>query len=251
MNIAIISCKKQKQTYPCPADEMYNKSFIYRAQRDFIKEAYDDYYILSSKYGLIHHTTQIKPYDMSIYKKPTINFDKTQKVSDEVKFWKNVEKQINLLLEQNNTLHFHTSNDYFNPISKQIKNKVKHIKQPKAFGQTQTIYQEALQLIKEDKDLDKCINHITEEKESKYNEEKKWFYHNKFGEYFGKASDLHRKYPNDTDEGTLYQLSTLRIKQHKGWVTDKSLLYLIEEKNGRYKIKKPKPRNPNIDKFFS
>ena len=48
MRIAVISCKKQKQTYACEADEMYSKSFVYRAQRNFIKPAYDQYLILSS-----------------------------------------------------------------------------------------------------------------------------------------------------------------------------------------------------------
>ena len=52
MRVAVISCKKQKQTYSCSADKMYEKSFVYRAQRNFIKPSYDKYLILSSKYGV-------------------------------------------------------------------------------------------------------------------------------------------------------------------------------------------------------
>ena len=51
--LAIINCKSKKQNYKCVAEEMYNISFQFRHQTDFIKEYYDDYLILSSKYGLI------------------------------------------------------------------------------------------------------------------------------------------------------------------------------------------------------
>ena len=48
--LAIINCKSKKQDYKCTAEEMYNISFQFRYQVDFIKEYYNDYLILSSKY---------------------------------------------------------------------------------------------------------------------------------------------------------------------------------------------------------
>jgi len=238
MRIAVISCKKQKQKHSCIADEMYSKSYVYRAQRDFIKEAYDEYYILSSKYGIISPNNFIDPYDVSVYKNPTINFSKTKQVDDPSQFWYNVSVQIQSLLDKGGILDFHTSNDYFTPLPKEIKSKVSHIKQPKAFGLTQTVYQEAKQMFN-GSNIDECLEHITKKRESKYKEQPKWFYHPEFGEYFGKTSDLHRKYPNDTDEGTLYMLSTFRAKQHKGWVLQKELLpFLKKNDKGRWSLNK-------------
>lgn len=239
MRIAVISCKKQKQKHACEADEMYSKSFVYRAQRNFIKLSYDQYLILSSKYGLIKSDKIIEPYDISLYKNPTINFDNTITVQDVVGFWNNVEKKLEKLLDMGFEIDFHTSNDYFQPLSKEIKKRINHVKQPKAFGLTQTIYNEAEKMFGEGNNLDTCLEHITKKRESKYNEQPKYFYHPEFGEHYGKTSDLHRKYPNDTDEGTLYQLSTSRVKQHKGWVIDKNLLPLIEKtEKGGWRLRK-------------
>lgn len=239
MNVAVISCKKQKQDYSCPADEMYDKSFVYRAQRNFIKEAYDKYLIMSTKYGLILPTKVIDPYDMSLYKNPSINFSKTERLDDESKYWLSVGNKINEILDLGHTLHFHTSHDYFKPLDKEIKDKVTHVVQPRAFGLTQTIYEEALEMHKNNTSLDDCIKHITKKRASKYNEQPKTFYHPEFGEYFGKTSDLKRKYPDYIDEGTLYQLSTFRIKQHKGWVTDPLLLEKLEKTDrGTWRLRK-------------
>lgn len=239
MRVAVISCKKQKQNYKCIADEMYSKSFVYRAQRSFIKESYDQYFILSSKYGIIEHDRIIEPYDMSLYKNPTINFSKTEQVDNPSQFWYDVSIQLKEMIDRGYQIDFHTSNDYYTPLPKDIKKFINHIKQPRAFGLTQTIYQEAKDMF--NNNLDECLAHITKKRASKYNEQPKWFYHPEFGEYYGKTSDLHRKYPNDTDEGTLYMLSTFRAKQHKGWVLDKDLLPLLEKKsNGRWGLKKQK-----------
>jgi len=238
-NIAVISCKKKKQPHPCIADEMYSASFVYRAQRDFIKKAYDDYFIISSKYGIIHYSYYIQPYDVSVYKNPTINFEKTLQVDDESQFWYNVSLQLEILLKRGHNIDFHTSNDYFTPLPKDTKSKINHINQPRAFGLTQTVYNKAEEMYDGGKDLSKCIEYITKKHPSKYNEQSKDFYHPILGHYVGKASDLKRNFPNEVDEGTLYMLSTGRCKQHKGWVIDKSLLpNLQQNENGRWGIKK-------------
>jgi hypothetical protein len=73
MKIAILGCKGVKQNYTCPAEEMYNKSYIFSKQLEIIKKNYDKYYILSSKYGLITPDTIIEPYDL-IFEPLNTNF---------------------------------------------------------------------------------------------------------------------------------------------------------------------------------
>ncbi len=237
--IAVISCKKKKQSYPCVADEMYSTSFVYRAQRDFIKKSYDDYFIISSKYGIIHYSYLIHPYDVSLYKKPTINAKNTLQVNDENLFWHNVNLQLEILLERGCDIDFHTSNDYFTPLPNTIKSRITHVNQPKAFGLTQTIYNKAEEMHDNGDSLNQCLQYITQKHPSKYNEQTKDFWHPDLGHHRGKTSDLKRRFPDDVDEGTLYMLSTGRAKQHRGWVIDESLLNkLYKTESGQWRVKK-------------
>ena len=50
MKVAITNCRSMKQTYPCSAEEMYSKSYVFRAQKDLFNLAYDRYLILSSQH---------------------------------------------------------------------------------------------------------------------------------------------------------------------------------------------------------
>lgn len=61
MNIAITNCRSMKQDYTCSAEEMYSKSYVFRAQKDLFNLAYDRYLILSSHHGLILPTKIIDP----------------------------------------------------------------------------------------------------------------------------------------------------------------------------------------------
>jgi len=63
--IAILNCKGTKQNYSCSAEEMYSKSYMFAKQLEIVNKNYDEYYILSSKYGLIKPTTIIEPYDLT------------------------------------------------------------------------------------------------------------------------------------------------------------------------------------------
>jgi len=63
--IAILNCKGTKQDYSCPAEEMYSKSYIFSKQLEIINKNYNEYYILSSKYGLVSPSTIIEPYDLT------------------------------------------------------------------------------------------------------------------------------------------------------------------------------------------
>ena len=66
--IAIINCKAKKQNYTCLAKKMYDVSFQFRYQVDFLKEYYGNYLILSSKYGIISPDTIIDPYELTLSK---------------------------------------------------------------------------------------------------------------------------------------------------------------------------------------
>ncbi|PGY09125.1 DUF6884 domain-containing protein [Bacillus sp. AFS031507] len=66
---ALISCTKLKKDYPCPAKEMYLESQLFKKAVHYIsKQNYDDWFILSAKYGLLHKDTLIEPYDITLNK---------------------------------------------------------------------------------------------------------------------------------------------------------------------------------------
>ncbi|MEH7744737.1 DUF6884 domain-containing protein [Neobacillus drentensis] len=64
---ALISCTKLKQEYPCYAKEMYLESQLFKKAVQYIsKQNYDDWFILSAKYGLLRKDTLIEPYDITL-----------------------------------------------------------------------------------------------------------------------------------------------------------------------------------------
>jgi len=64
--LAIISCKAKKKDYTCPAGEMYSDSPQFKHQMGFIKDYYDEYQILSLKYGVISENEIIEPYNLTL-----------------------------------------------------------------------------------------------------------------------------------------------------------------------------------------
>lgn len=207
MNIAVIGCKAKKQDYACSAEEMYMPSYVYRAQLAFVKQTYDYYYILSSQYGLLNPNTIIEPYNTTLYSKMDIKT--TPQLEEQNKFWQYVNMQLRNLTGE---IHFHTSKKYTEGITCNIR----HIKQQVAFGQIKEAYTEALDMYTGN-NLEECLTYLQEKKISKYNEQAKWFYHPTMGKFYGKATQLKKQFPDYIDEGNAYQLSTGRIKQHKGW----------------------------------
>lgn len=78
IKIALISCTKLKQDYPCQAKEMYLPSNLFSKAISYIKKQdYDKWFILSAKYGLLKPHKIITPYDL------TLNNMK----SEEIKEW--------------------------------------------------------------------------------------------------------------------------------------------------------------------
>lgn len=67
MKIALISCTKVKQTYPCVAENMYSPSTLFRKARDYVsKKGYVRWFVLSARYGLLNPTDIIRPYDVTL-----------------------------------------------------------------------------------------------------------------------------------------------------------------------------------------
>lgn len=64
--IVIAQCTEKKRDKPCKAKEMYMPSDLFKAQKRYWEAYADLAYILSGKYGLIHPSKEIKPYDQHI-----------------------------------------------------------------------------------------------------------------------------------------------------------------------------------------
>lgn len=66
MKIALISCSKEKRSYPCKAYELYSASTLFSLSYQYAKKNADRIYILSAKYGLLPDDRVIEPYDQTL-----------------------------------------------------------------------------------------------------------------------------------------------------------------------------------------
>ena len=66
MKLGLISCTKSKQTHPCPAEEMYQPSALFRKAHSYARKQYDQIGILSAKYGFLLPEEKIEPYDLTL-----------------------------------------------------------------------------------------------------------------------------------------------------------------------------------------
>ena len=242
MIVAITNCRSMKQEYICSAEEMYSKSYVFRAQKDLFNLAYDRYLILSSKHGLILPTKIIEPYE-------SIHLPKVSRVKmegdwteDKLNDWiKNVVNKVNQLLLIADEVHFYITNPYWDLIKKEFKNnsKIKHIRQQRNNPVGFRKYNEAVEVFKKGKNLNESIKHVsTLDKGTP--ESEKWFYHPNEEPFFGKCHHLAKKY-DWADEGALHRVSLGKNPHHKGWVIDKSILSLLEQKdNGSWRLNKQK-----------
>jgi hypothetical protein len=230
--VAIINCKAKKQNYKCPAEEMYDISFQFRHQVDFIKEYYDDYFILSSKYGLISPKKIIEPYETTLAKGARLkSVDRLE--GDKLNKWvSKVKKQFDWLKENYNQIDLHISNAYLDPIKDVLDDKTKHIKQPVNPGLVKNRYIEALDTYKKTGNVN--LNSIGELRKSKDPEIERWWYHKNYEPFFGYARHLCKKYPI-VDEGNATRVSRGLNFQTQGWVIEKEYLNQLEEKNGKWR----------------
>lgn len=67
LKIALVSCTKLKANHPCSAREMYQESTLFKKAVKFIEQQdYDNWYVLSAKYGLLRQNDEIGPYDLTL-----------------------------------------------------------------------------------------------------------------------------------------------------------------------------------------
>jgi cytoplasmic iron level regulating protein YaaA (DUF328/UPF0246 family) len=67
LKIALVSCTKLKAYNACPAKEMYRKSTLFNKAVKYIEQQdYDNWYVLSAKYGLLKQNHEIEPYDLTL-----------------------------------------------------------------------------------------------------------------------------------------------------------------------------------------
>ncbi|MEM1505386.1 hypothetical protein RG959_18450 [Domibacillus sp. 8LH] len=67
MKTALVSCTKLKASYSCNAREMYQESTLFKKAITFIEQqGYEDWYVLSAKYGLLRQKDIIEPYDLTL-----------------------------------------------------------------------------------------------------------------------------------------------------------------------------------------
>ena len=242
--IAIVSCKSKKQDYICSADEMYSKSTAYKAQKDFFIKAYDDYYIFSSKYGIIHYSQIIEPYDSAI----NLIGQSKRAHSLEIKtlnenFIKLVNSQFKYLISKGYIIDLHASKAYYDYLSDDIKSKINYVKQPKGTGQVSVKYNQIYDML-DTHSLEECLKFISYINPNKPKEIDKWFYHNEYDPFFGTSMKLisHCKKNNITPpNGNIINLVNGDIIHTIGWVLDESLLpYLSKNENDRWKMDKKK-----------
>jgi hypothetical protein len=67
VKVALVSCTKHKNNYTCTAKEMYKESTLFKKAVKYIEQQdYDNWYVLSAKYGLIKQSDEIEPYDITL-----------------------------------------------------------------------------------------------------------------------------------------------------------------------------------------
>ncbi|MFB0920469.1 MAG: hypothetical protein QMB62_06255 [Oscillospiraceae bacterium] len=66
MKIALVSCSKSKQKYPCAAAEMYSPSHLFSLSYAYAKKTAEKVFILSAKYGLLEENDHISPYEFTL-----------------------------------------------------------------------------------------------------------------------------------------------------------------------------------------
>mgnify|MGYP006079393069 CR=1 FL=1 len=252
MIIAITNCKAMKQDYACSVDEMYSKSYVYRAQRGFFTKAYDKYLIFSAKYGLLTPTREIEPYDLALESKiGRVNVTNAITKEQKEQLFEKVEQQLIQLFELADEIHFHTSHIYYAPFEKIFKkyplfsNKLRRIGQQKNPPVAQRKYEEATQIY-DGNNLEQCLTHISTINKGVPEYENIW-YHNQLapkgiGPY--KAHQVRKwvqdNYPNEKiDEGSLHKVSLSKIEQTYGWVINREYLpYLVQYPNSSWRFNK-------------
>ena len=63
--VGLVSCVKTKLNHPARAAELYTSPY-FKKSKEWITGVSDEWYILSAKYGLLHPTDHVEPYDLTL-----------------------------------------------------------------------------------------------------------------------------------------------------------------------------------------
>jgi hypothetical protein len=121
--LCIINCASIKKPFACEARQMYDDSPIFRAIRDYAQFNYDEYMILSSKYGILKPTDIIEPYgDVVMFNVMDGERRQNAKVLtvEEKRIWaKEVFNKVNW--RSYNKIDFYISLNYWEPLKEYFK----------------------------------------------------------------------------------------------------------------------------------
>jgi len=125
MNIAFISCVKEKRIGKYKAKDLYTSDF-FRKSFGYCSSKYDKVYILSAKYGLLELKDEIENYEMTLN-----DFSKDEKIK-----WSNmVYEQMKNKIDDSDDLYFYVGNNYREFLLPMLRNKCNVPLQGKGIGQ--------------------------------------------------------------------------------------------------------------------
>jgi hypothetical protein len=215
MKIAIINCKSKKQNYVCEAQKMYQPSFVFVAQQEFVSKAYDEYYIISTKYGIISPTTIIEPYDMTLSKGSSHYSTNLNSTTPDLKF---LTKQVKEWLEQHkeDKIDCHITRDYWNIIKPYQTENIRHIIQKHNTAFNKLYYNEASKIF--NNNLEECLEKLKEKPKPNPEKPHVWI-HDELGEFNGTGYQLWKKYYKqyNLSQPSLRAVGQGKSKTHKGW----------------------------------
>ena len=250
MNIAVILCSQTKKDYACSAKDLYNDSISFRARRIFVEYGYDEWSVLTSKYGFCHPDKVIEPYSWYIHtgnELRVMNRDTETMTDDMVDEWI---EMISNQIPSNADVHFdcHFSKSYYN-VFKQVFPNSTWIPQEKVLNKTAWKYHDATLMMVNGATLEEALDFIgTKENKPPRTETSKWFYHYDGTEYYGKSPEVAKQYK--VNDFNIWSVSMGDSNMTCGWVTDKSLLPHINKlPSGRYRMDKGySKKNTNMDR---
>ena len=187
--LAVINCKKQKQTYECPASEMYEPSAMFRAMRDFVKEYYTHYVILSAEYGVVEPDTIIAPYSKAMGTGGYSGTGESNILSPtEKEQW--AHNVINSPVWAGyDSISFHVGSNYWDPIKHHFTG-AEYITLPPNTGFVVRHYQWLLR----DLHAGKPIDFTFRARDGMANHPSRIWYHPVYGEFEGNEWSLYQKY---------------------------------------------------------
>ena len=230
-SLAVLNCMRSKQIYPCGPREMYWPSILFRSQVAFVEARYDNWVVVSSKYGVVQQDQIIEPYDAFVGSSGLVIKETTKKYTTaEKRAWgKRVSQEIVAL--GYDQVDYFISNSYASLFPNNTQGRFL-----KANSGGTGLFR-AIQKWKEMAADNKSIEELllsgdllpigTKEIYVKSDWEEvmrapRWWYHQEFGEFYGNVYEVHKhakQFDPLVDQATFGQILKGKVSQHKGWRT--------------------------------